>query len=436
MNFAELGIHIPEIHLPQPEIDLKKWAVVACDQYTSQLEYWEELARLVGNAPSTLKLIFPEVYLGTSDESLRIEQIKQQMQKYLETKLLVSQGAGFVYVERQTSHHKLRKGLIVALDLECYDYRPGANSLIRATEGTVLERIPPRVKIRMGACLELPHIMVLLDDPKQQVIEPLTNKRNELKKLYETDLMMEGGRVTGYQVQDDAILTGINVGLANLVANAATENPLLFAVGDGNHSLATAKAVWEETKLKISSVEELSIHPARYALVELVNLHDPGMVFEPIHRVVFNCQLEALQEAATRYTAKTGTEVSLDLINESEDLKQLDEAHCVELIGSFGRGSLIFEHSKFQLAVGAVQDFLDYLMTLSPKISVDYIHGAEVVQELGSHTGNIGFYLPPMEKTDLFKTVIKEGVLPRKTFSMGEAAEKRFYLETRKIIPV
>lgn len=432
IDFSAFGIQIPEIYLPQTTVDLQKWAVVACDQYTSQLEYWEEVAKLVGDAPSTLQLIFPEVYLGTTNETERIALIKRQMQEYLESGVLVSQGLGFIYVERQTSHQKLRKGLMVALDLECYNYQIGATSLIRATEGTVLERIPPRVKIRSGASLELPHIMVLFDDPQGLVLEPLAAKVGQLKKLYETELMMNGGKVTGYQVQEESLLAGIRDGLAELMATINNEDPLLFAVGDGNHSLATAKAVWEETKLELTT-EELATHPARYALVELVNLHDSGMVFEPIHRVVFNCQLADLQQAIARYNTETGARVSLELTKQLEGSEQHEATHCVELIGSFGEGSLIFWESKFQLAVGAVQNFLDYLSSWYSELSIDYIHGADVVAELGVRPGNIGLYLPPMAKEDLFKTVIKEGVLPRKTFSMGEAEEKRFYLEARRI---
>jgi uncharacterized protein (DUF1015 family) len=444
-HFLKLGIKIPEVLLPQKGVDLFKWAVVACDQYTSEPDYWEEVARVVGDAPSTLNLIFPEVYLGKGAEGERIARIHREMGGYLEQKLIGSPGAGFVYLERQTSHAKCRKGLIMAIDLECYDYNPGSKTLVRATEGTVLERIPPRVKIREGAPLELPHIMVLIDDPDCQVIEPLTLQKEKFEQLYDTDLMMNGGHVQGYLVRDERILEEIYRGFVNLVEPAAfnrkyqtTNEPvLLFAVGDGNHSLATAKAVWE--KIKQHSQVDLAKHPARYALVEVVNIHDPGLQFEPIHRVLFNVASEELFEAMRvsfgegRFNLERSAawqEIEAQL---GESSNRTENRHRIGFVDQEGYGIITIANPKSDLEVGTLQSFMDEWLAQHSETKIDYIHGADVVRKLGSEKGNIGFFLPTLPKSALFKTVVHDGVLPRKSFSMGEAEEKRFYLECRRI---
>ena len=257
-KFKKIGVHLPTIMLPAKSVDLYKWAVVACDQYTSQPEYWEEVAALVGDAPSTLHMIFPEVYLGKDAEKERIENIIKSMKKYINEGILESQKPGFIYLDRKTSHTSSRTGLMIALDLEHYDYNRGSQTLIRATEGTVLERIPPRVRIRENAIMELPHIMVLIDDPGKTVIEPLENKLEQFKMVYDTDLMMDGGHVTGYKIDNESVINEIvnaleklsDEGLFMAKYNVGTDKkPLLFAVGDGNHSLATAKACWEKLKI-------------------------------------------------------------------------------------------------------------------------------------------------------------------------------------------
>ncbi|HEX3047481.1 MAG TPA: DUF1015 domain-containing protein, partial [Bacillota bacterium] len=431
VNFEALGLKIPEILLPDPAVDLTKWAVVACDQYTSQPDYWEQAADLIGSASSTLNLIFPEVYLGKGNEGERIRRIQQKMRECLDTKVLKSQGAGFVLVRRQTGRGKGRQGLMVALDLECYDYHKGSQTLIRATEGTVLERIPPRVRIREGAPLELPHIMVLIDDPEKRVIEPIAARVEAggrgLTKAYDTELMMNSGRVTGYRVDDPDLNQGIFKGLQELADPAqfnqkygVTGQPvLLFAMGDGNHSLATAKAVWEKLKQEYAGSSELMNHPARYALVELVNLHDPGLEFEPIHRVVFQVDLPRLWDEMKAYYNNQGAVMGLEF---TKDLNTAREkavvqsrkgAHLIQFVTENGWGLLTVEKSPQILEVGSLQDFLDDYLKRNPQTGIDYIHGDEVVTELGRKPGNIGFYLPPMNKSDLFKTVIVNGVLPR-----------------------
>lgn len=444
-RFLELGVKIPEVLLPQKEIDLYKWAVVACDQYTSEPDYWDKVARLVGDAPSTLNLVFPEVYLGKGAEPERISRIHQNMFRYLQNKILYSCKAGFIYLQRQTSHTPCRQGLIMAIDLERYDYHQGSKSLIRATEGTVLERIPPRVKIREGAPLELPHIMVLIDDPDCRVIEPLALQTGVFECLYDTELMMDGGHIRGYLVQDEPVLEKIYQSLADLVEPSRfnrkygvdNEPAFLFAAGDGNHSLATAKAVWE--KIKLQPGVDLVNHPARYALVEVVNIHDPGLRFEPIHRVLFKTSSKELFTAmqayfgAEQFTLKklAGRQSMEERLN--IDGQKDENQRQIGFVNDEGYGLLTIANPPSDLEVGALQSFLDDWQTQHPETEIDYIHGSEVVHKLGSKPGNIGFFLPALPKSALFKTVIRDGVLPRKSFSMGEAEEKRFYLECRRI---
>ncbi len=447
-SFAGLGIRVPEILLPDQQIDLTKWSVVACDQYTSQPEYWEKAAELVGDHPSTLHLIYPEVYLGKEDGAQRILKIQQNMHDYLDNNILKPQGLGFVFVNRKTSHAPSRKGLIVALDLECYDYHLGSQTLIRATEGTVLERIPPRVRIREEAIIEVPHIMVLIDDPQKTIIEPIADRLSDLKQLYDVNLMLDGGHVEGYMVDQDEIINNILGGLQTLADKKSynkrygleDREVLLYAVGDGNHSLATAKAVWEKVKQNSQS-SNLENHPARFALVELVNIHDPGIAFESIHRVVFHVNFENMLTAMADFYNRTGSGFRYCQFSNEAEFKTALSNHLsnsgtqvFSYVIENSYGIIEITRPSHNLEVGTLQAFLDDYIKDHPGMEVDYIHGDDVVSKLGSQTGNAGFYLPPMEKSALFKTVIVDGVLPRKTFSMGEAEEKRFYMECRKIV--
>lgn len=449
-DFTKFGIIIPEILLPNPRVDLVKWSVIACDQFTSEPDYWEKVTRIVGSAPSTLKLIFPEIYLEKSDVAERIANIQSAMREYLDQGVLLPQPPGFIYLERQTGSG-IRRGLMVALDLEHYDYRPGSQSLIRATEGTVLERIPPRVRIRSGAPLELPHVMVLIDDPGRRVIEPLGMNRDRMKLIYHTELMMDGGRVSGYRVDAPELLAGIWNGLTELADpdsqrrkyGPQDQSPFLFAVGDGNHSLATAKAVWEELKRNRPEVSDIPGYPARYALVELVNLHDPALRFEPIHRVIFGVNPEEFWNAMRHYYESLGAIVTREDFNEPEEaqariqpLRGENSAKSQIIVYSSGRHSGIIRigSAPHLLEAGTLQMFLDHYRMQNPGAAIDYIHGDAVVKRLAAEPGNIGFYLPPFDKNTLFPAVISSGVLPRKTFSMGEPVEKRYYMECRKIL--
>ncbi|HVN15537.1 MAG TPA: DUF1015 domain-containing protein [Anaerolineales bacterium] len=432
----DIGIGIPETYLPKPGTDLKKWAVIACDQFTSEPEYWQDVQKMVGESPSALNLIFPEVYLEAPGKAERIQSIQSAMRKYLDDGVLQPR-EGLIYVER-TINGKTRKGLLLCFDLEHYDYNKGSRSLIRATEGTIVDRLPPRMMVREGAALELPHILVLIDDPKRTVIEPLNIAKSKLEKLYDFDLMLDSGHLAGYLV--DAALEAQVVaalrGLAQPETFAAKygiskDKPvLLFAMGDGNHSLATAKAVWEKMKPRVGMN-----HPARYALVEIENVHDKALEFEPIHRALFGLKKDLFAALQSHFGANFSY---TSVASAQEMVKRVDAAHgekqAIGLVGGGKQfGVIEIAHPSSNLPVGTIQSFLDSFLKEGGAEKVDYVHGADVVVRLGSQAGNAGFYLPGMQKSDLFKTVILDGALPRKTFSMGEAREKRFYMEARKI---
>ena len=403
--------------------EMEKWAVVACDQYTSEPEYWKEVENIVGDAPSTLKITLPEIYLEQDNVAERIANINKEMDHLLSTDFFKTLDNSLIYLERTGADGKVRKGLIGMVDLENYSYEKGSQSLIRATEGTVLERIPPRVRVRENASLELPHVMLLIDDEKKEIIEGLTDKVTSEDVVYDFDLMQNGGHVKGYKVPEN-LMDGIFKGLEELADkdnfeakyDVKDKGVLLFSVGDGNHSLATAKACYENLK-KTMSEEEAKNSPARYALVEVVNLHSDALEFEPIHRVVFGVEPAKMIEEFEKYYDVSRTP---------------GEGQKVEYVYEGKNETLYIKNPKSNLAVGSLQMFIDsYIKEYGGK--VDYIHGDDVTKELGSKPGNIGFLLPPMAKTELFKTVILDGALPRKTFSMGHSYDKRYYLEARKI---
>ena len=436
-DINDIGIQIPQVYLPKPGIDPQKWAVIACDQFTSEPEYWNDVEKIVGDAPSTLRLTFPEVYLEGEGGDERIQNIQAAMKKYMDDGLL-QPFDGFVYVERKTPHGKTRKGVMLCLDLEAYDYNKGSSSLIRATEGTIVDRLPPRIKIREGAMLEFPHILVLIDDPQKTVIEPLTVAKEKFETLYDFELMLGSGHLAGYAVNADFESQVVEAlrGLAKPETFAAKYDVdkslpvLLFAMGDGNHSLATAKAIWEKIKGEVGMD-----HPARYALVEIENVHDEALEFEPIHRVVFGLKKDIFAEMQSffgenyKYTAAASGAEMIQRVDSAEGTKQL--------IGVVGGGQqfgvIEIANPPTNLAVGTIQSFLDPFVKNGGAEKIDYVHGEDVVERLSLQSGNVGFYVAGMHKNELFKTVILDGALPRKTFSMGEAKEKRFYVEARKI---
>ncbi len=432
-----VGVLVPKVMLPPKGTDFSKWAVVACDQFTSQPEYWQQARAYIGDAPSTLDLILPEAYLGNPDEPERIARIRKKMREYLDAGILRELPEGFVLVRRSAAGNT-RTGLVLALDLDCYDYNKGSTTLIRATEGTIVSRIPPRLRIRSGAPVELPHILVLIDDPFRTVIEPLLAKADALQTLYDTDLMLGGGHITGWFVDDPKDIQGVLDALAALTDPESFQKqygdhaPLLFAMGDGNHSFATAKANWEQIKATLSE-EEQAVHPARYALVEIENVHDTGIVFEPIHRVVFGLGgIEGIEALVRTMQAQNG---NATVTYGAEANASGGKTHVIPFYTGDRFGAITVQTPVHQLAVGTLQNAIDALLNEHPDAEVDYIHGADVVRELSEKTDAMGFLLPAMQKSELFPTVVFDGALPRKTFSMGEANEKRYYLECRKIEP-
>ena len=416
------AFHNADILVPGPDADMYKWSVIACDQYTSEPEYWEQVSEIVGSAPSTLNLILPELYLEQDGVSDRITAIHSSMNDYISKGIFDEYKNAMVYVERVQSNGILRQGIVGAIDLEKYDFSKGSSSEVRATEATVIERIPPRIKVRQGAPLELPHIMILIDDPEDTVIGPLTGKTSGMKKLYDTQLMQNGGSIRGWLV-DEKLQETIDTALTALAdpdtfnkKYALDNSPvLLYAMGDGNHSLATAKEFYEQLKRE-NPDKDLSDHPARYALAEIVNLHSDALKFEAIHRLVYDVDCD-------------------DLLNELSHALELSDAVSSQYVITCCGGTEAKEYihkPTSNLSVGSLQNFLDsYIREHGGKI--DYIHGADTVKALADKHNGIAFILPDMDKSQLFPTVIKDGALPRKTFSMGHAEDKRFYMEARKI---
>ena len=410
-----------DILLPK-NTDMNKWTVVACDQYTSEPEYWDEVYSEVGDCPSTLKLILPELYLEEPDVAQRIDKIHAEMNKYMADDIFEEYKDAMIYVERVQSNGIVRAGIIGGIDLEEYSFEKGSTSQVRATEATVIERIPPRIKVRENAPLELPHIMILIDDEKNTVIEPLSEYKSQMKKLYDFNLMQGGGSISGYLVtkaMQEKVMSALETlgdkDEFNKKYNLTDTPVLLFAMGDGNHSLATAKTFYENLK-KENPDKDFSDHPARYALAEIVNLHSKALEFEAIHRIVKNLDIEKLISA----------------MNEELGLTDEKTEQSFTYYYSGVEKTVFIKNTTSNLTVGSLQIFLDkYLKENGGEI--DYIHGTDAVKKLADKHNGIGFILPDMNKSELFPTVIKDGALPRKTFSMGHAADKRFYIESRKI---
>ena len=421
-RFQGLPFGPADILLPQ-NCDLTRWAVVACDQYTSQPEYWQRVERFVGSAPSALHLILPESSLDGPNVETDIMDVTNTMSRYLREEIFRTCPNALIYVERTLESGKVRKGLVGMVDLEEYDYEAGATTSIRCTEGTILSRIPPRVAVRKNAPVELPHVMLLTDDPKATVIEPLTAAKDRMEKCYDFELMEHSGHLRGWLL-DEAEKGRVAQALHALAdpgtfhARYGAGEVLLFAVGDGNHSLATAKACYERQK-SMTPQAEWGTLPARYALVELVNLHDPTLEFEPIHRVLFGVNAAELLE-----DLKNAHPGAYEGVGE--------EGHVLRYVWEQGAGAITVPHPDAVLPVATLQTFLDRWLSIH-KGRIDYIHGADVARSLADQPGNLAFLLPAMGKEELFPTVLHDGALPRKTFSMGEAQDKRFYLEGRKI---
>lgn len=418
-----------DILLPAAGVPLDPWACIAVDQFTSQPEYWQRAEHLADGKPSTLHIVLPEAYLGTPQEAERLESIRRTMEEYRKS-VLTRKVHGYVYVERTQMDGTVRQGLVGAVDLDAYDYAKGSKPAIRPSESTVVERIPPRLKVRRGATLETPHVMMLADDADCTLIEPIGLIKNQLPPLYDGELMLGGGHLRGWAVEDPALIAGIDAALAALADPAAFarrwpaakgQQPMVLAVGDGNHSLATAKAYWEELKPTLSE-EQRRTHPARWCLAEVCNVHSPAIEIEPIHRVVFGVGAKELYAALDAWDQQQGSSTTM-----SDQRLRLADAH--------GESAVALANPPAPLTVGSVEAFLADFLPAHPGVTVDYIHGESTALALASDPAKpaTAILLPDFAKADLFKGVVLGGVLPRKTFSMGHAEEKRYYIECRKI---
>jgi hypothetical protein len=432
---ASRAFRLPRLCLPRRGLDLRKWAVIACDQYTAERDYWQRVAAEVGDAPSTLHLVYPEAFLGEADGAARIARIQAAMRDYL-TRGLLADHAGAVYVERRLGA-RVRRGLMLEIDLAHYDYRPGSASRVRPTEQTIVERLAPRIEVRRGAALELPHILVLIDDPQDTVIGPLAAMRAALPVLYDTELMLGGGQVAGFAVGAAAAEAASRAldALADPAAFAARHGvpagtPVMqFAMGDGNHSLATAKAIWDD----LAAAGAPADHPCRHALVEVENIHDAALEFEPIHRLLFGLRFDLRAKLAEAF----GPRLRLTELASAAALAErvrLAPGQAAGLVGP-GDGFTLLEIADppSTLAVGSLQPLLDRWLDEKGFDEIDYVHGDDTLARLAREPGCAGVLLPALDKSALLRMVVREGVLPRKTFSMGEAHEKRYYVEARRL---
>ncbi|MBQ4290293.1 MAG: DUF1015 domain-containing protein [Clostridia bacterium] len=415
-----------EILLPTPDCSLTKWSVIACDQYTSSPEYWSRVESLVGDSPSALRIVLPEIYLNSEDVGQRIQNINRTMKNYSET-VLRTVPPSYLYIERTLPDGSVRKGILGMLDLESYSFDPAAHAPVRATEGTVLSRIPVRVQIRRDAPLELPHVMLLADDKEGSLFhtaESCAKDRGTL--LYSFDLMMNAGSLKGWSLasRDCESLMQEFAHYSEHAPRDPAGFPMVFAVGDGNHSLAAAKTCYEEQKQNLGA--DALHHPSRYALAELVNLYDSSLSFEPIFRCVFGTDREEL--TGSFLASYPGSSVS------GMDPVPSDGTHVFRCISREGEWTACVPNPGHSLPVGTLQSFLDRYLESHPGAAVDYIHGEAEVRKICRERDAVGFLFEGMDKSDLFPAVLTDGPLPRKTFSMGEADDKRFYLECRKIL--
>jgi len=419
MSFDRIGIRPAEILLPAPGIRHETWACEACDQYTSEPEYWRKASETVGDAPSALRLILPECDLKNGDTL--IPRIHQAMADYLEKGVLAPLVKnGFILCER-TIASGTRLGLVCTVDLEQYSFEAGSYPLIRPTEQTIAARLPARLAIRRGAPVELTHIMILIDDPNRTVLEPLRAKKDTLPMLYDFDLMLNGGHLTGYAVEGSRMTEQINRSM-NALLDSKGEHPMLLAVGDGNHSLATAKAYWEEIKPELAPAEQEN-HPARFALAEIVNIHDEALLFEPIHRIITGTDRFTLMADWQNYAEARGMK-----------LERKKDGHSFTVLSVTGEETVSVSHPEGAIPCETLQKFLDDFIRRHSEVEIDYIHGEQSLRTLARNPETVGFLLPEIDKRSFFDDVVRLGVLPRKTFSMGEADEKRFYMEAKKIV--
>ncbi len=424
-----VGIHFPEILIPDRKINKQKWSVIACDQYTSNEDYWARTSKAVGGAPSTLHIIIPEAHLNDPDVDERIRHAKQTMTDYIEDGVLVRLPEGVMLVERETPYGT-RIGLVLAVDLEQYEIDFRTKPLIRATEQTVVERLPIRMKLREGSVIECPHVMLLIDDPKDTVIGPIYNIKAKLPQMYDTPLLMGGGQLKGWFVEGPEALGGIVSALKGLQRSA--RDGMLFAVGDGNHSLAAAKGVWERRKAGLTE-EEMQDDPLRYALVEVVNLYDHGITMHPIHRVLFNVDVPVALRMLVSILNSQGQEASM-IYTRGTRVQQKEGVQTIRFESKMSKGIIEVKKPKHDMVTQTLTQALDALLKELTRARIDYIHGDDEFHELAKGHASLGFLMEPMRKEELFDAVITYGVLPRKSFSMGVAEEKRYYYECRLLV--
>ena len=410
-----------DILLPQ-NCDMTKWSVVACDQFSSQPEYWAALENQCAGVPSTLHLMLPEAYLEHRDQFAAAEEINAEMQRYLDDGVFRTLEDSYIYVERTLQNGAVRRGLVGVLDLEDYDYSPNSASPIRATEATVENRLPPRVRVREGAALEMPHIMVFIDDDQDTVMGCASELKDGLPCVYDFTLSAGGGRIRGWQVSGKAA-DAVDAVIDRLAdRNALHEKygdaaPAVFAMGDGNHSLATAKKCWEMLKPKLSEAERES-HPARFSMVEIVNIHDAAITFEPIHKVVFGTDAADFLKKAEEWFAP--------------HLTDGDGTHVIRVLTAEGEKRLILNGFTIGRLIGSAEEFCQTYMAEHGG-TIDYIHNDDTAERMGRGSGCGAILLPKMEKSELFSSVISSGIFPKKSFSIGHAEDKRYYLECRRI---
>lgn len=428
-DLSEFGLAVPDVLVPR-EVPLGVWSVIACDQYTQDAAYWKRVEEAVGPAPSTLKLILPEIYLAAPDKDERVARIKDAMRAYLRGGVFGDEEHALVYIERQTAYGRVRRGLLAAVDLDCYEWKPFAKSLVRATEQTIAERLPVRKEIRRGAALDIPHIMLLVNDRRGLLHGAAREAAASGAPLYDGDLMLNSGHVTGWALRGGAALGAVTEALSRLKDDAARTGgggePFLFAVGDGNHSLATAKAVWDDARSSGAAQPR-----ARYALAEIVNLYDPGLVFEPIHRVLLGT---GGRELARFLEERLACRAEEEAGRETCERALRADAGSLALVFSEGGALRVVRLSTGirTLLVSAIEPLLQEYAS-AHGAAIDYIHGTDEVFRLGAKQDAVSVMLPPIAKEALFDTVAKSGPLPRKSFSMGESSEKRFYLECRRL---
>lgn len=430
MDKAEkVGIIFPQILIPDKKTNKKKWPVIACDQFTSNESYWNKTTRIVGGSPSTLHLIVPEAFLKDDDVQDRIAHAKETMNDFVEDGVLVRLPEGIILVERETPTGT-RIGIILAVDLDKYEIDYKKEPLIRATEQTVVERIPPRMKIREGALLECPHVMLMLNDPKDSVISSVYQARGNHTKVYDTPLMQDGGHIKGWFIDDPEVLDKLVDSLDSL--KKQSEQGMLFAVGDGNHSLASAKAVWEEQKNELSE-EERQKSPLKHALVEVVNLFDNGITIQPIHRVLFNVEVSKALRSFISILNGMGVKTKM-MYTRGAKIPSKKGVETVLFESKMAKGRIEIKEPENGLLAYTLTVALDKLLEEFPKATIDYIHGEQEFSELSNEYGCLGFKMDAMTKDQLFDSVAKYGVLPRKAFSLGEAQEKRYYYECRLLV--